>query len=88
MIKRMRVTSKDDIPEDWKDHVLVLWEEDDVNYSDKEYTNHAFIRITGRTPLEVDRRDLGDSFVYFYRDGWVKVVTFDGGWVGVLVGDQ
>jgi len=88
-LKKLMVQQKDDIPKEWEKQLVILWVEDDAPVPDKESTLSAFMRITGMGAVEVERPiheiDAGDAFFNFYRWGWVKAVTCDGGWVGVLV---
>lgn len=84
MYKTLNVASGDDIKDDWDKHCLILWEEDDVPVPDKEKVAQAFTRIAGKPSICVEI-DHGDSWTQFFRGGWVKHVSFDGGWVGVMV---
>lgn len=60
--------------------------EDDAPVPDKERVESAFIRIVGKSHGEtVKVIDEGDTMFSFYRGGWVKVVSYDGGEVCVLV---
>lgn len=86
MIRPIYVTNPENIPENWEDHLVRLWVEDDIPTPDKETTESAFKRIAGETRGEpIHEIDQGDCSVYFYRGGWVKVISFDGGCVGILV---
>lgn len=88
MFKKQSVTCQGDIGDKWRDRLVVIWEGDDAPVPDKERVDSAFRRISGfstgyhKPVLKVDE---GDEFVYFYREGWVKAVDCEGGWVGVLL---
>jgi hypothetical protein len=81
----MRLGTARDVPENWHDRLVKLWEEDDAPVPDKELTREAFVRIAGHHNIEIHKIDDGDAFYYFYMRGWVKCVSCDGGYVGVLV---
>lgn len=86
MIKHLFTYKPEHIPDDWKKHCVIIWEEDDVPYIDKENTSTAFERITGRTPNDyIHIIDEGDVTYYFYRGGWVRCISYDGGFVGLLI---
>lgn len=91
MIQRNYVRNQHDITENWKDRVVWIWVEDDVNYVDKEFGAAAFKRITGTslsssTPvLTVDE---GDVFYKFFRGGWVLQVSYEGSEVGILTKEE
>ena len=86
MIKKLFVHDLNDIPVDWEQHLVKLWEEDDAPVPDKERTDAAFKRISGlgydRPIYEIDQ---GDQSIFLYRGGWAKAVNCEGGWVGVLI---
>jgi len=90
MFKKQNVTKQDDIGGDWRDWLVVLWEEDDAPVPDKERVYEAFCRISEikhqQHPIYVI--DEGDQFINFYRGGWVKAVSCEGGWVGVLLKEK
>ncbi len=86
MLKKLNAYSREDIPEDWSNRLLILWMEDDAFPADREYTSSAFKRITDcQDHDKIHEHDDGDAFYSFYRGGWVKVSAPDGGMVGVLV---
>lgn len=85
VIKRLHVSKGEDVPADWQERTVVLWEEDDAPVPDKERTDAAFRRIAGRVGDPILTIDQGDQLVYFYRHGWVKTINYEGGWVGVLI---
>lgn len=86
-MKTFTIIHERDVPVDWRDRLVVLWLEDDVNYPDKESTAQAFTRITKMSMRErpVKILETDGTFVSFYRGGWVTVVACDYGCVGVLV---
>lgn len=72
-------------PDDWQDHILTIWVEDDAPVPDKESTNAAFKRITGKDPNQyIERIDNGDHFIYRYLGGWVRLISYGDGAVGVV----
>ncbi len=86
MLKRKLIRREWDIPGNWKDILLSLWIEDDAPVPDKEDVQSAFTRIVGKYHGEpITTIDEGDTIFSFYRDGWVKVVSYEGGAVCVLV---
>lgn len=85
MLRRLEVTQNSDIPENWGDHTLLVWTQDDVNYEGRESLSAAFHRFNPTPRRILKRIDLGDVFVHVYIGGWVKAVTYDGGWIGILV---
>jgi regulator of RNase E activity RraA len=85
MIKRLHISKGEDVPADWQERTVVLWEEDDAPVPDKERTDAAFRRIAGRAGDPILTIDQGDQLVYFYWSGWVKAINCEGGWVGVLI---
>lgn len=85
-LKRNFIHRPEDIPENWRDLTVILWEEDDARPSDAETLQSAFDRITGGDRgAHIHEIDEGDAFYRFYRGGWVKACCCDGGWVGVLI---
>lgn len=84
-LKRLTLGNTQPPPSDWRDRLLVLWEEDVALGSDREHTKDAFIRITGLRYEWPDHTtvDCEDCVYYIYRQGWV--MSFDGGFVGILV---
>ena len=85
-VKRKYVARKRDIPNHAEAKVLILWEEDDAPVPDKERVGAAFRRIT-----QLDAKhalatvDEGDVMTHYYRGGWVRIVSYDGGAVGMLI---
>lgn len=85
-VKRKYVVSKKDTPNHAEAKVLIVWEEDDAPVPDKEDGPAAFRRITQlndkHTLATVDE---GDVITHYYRGGWVRTVSYDGGAVGMLI---
>lgn len=78
----------DDAPDNWIDHVVWLWHEDDARPVDRERVCDAFRRITGhhnRDLHKVAYFDGGDCMATLYRGGWVSGSSCEGGLVGVLI---
>lgn len=80
-----RPAKESDVPVNYREYVLVVWEEDDVGYADKERTETAFNRLANRPGKLVKTIDLGDEIIHFYNGGWIKAVNCEGGWVGVML---
>ena len=87
MLKRNYIHRKDQIPEDWNEHCLVLWEEDDALPADREHGEVAFMRISGirGKPNRIQRIVEDDTVTDFYRGGWIWGYNAGLSWVGVLV---
>lgn len=89
MIQSYPVYKKEHIPEDWEERLVALWSEDDVPIIDKERTDTAFKRITKEDPKNylhvIDRQD---HAYYFYRRGWVRLISCEGGAVFLLIRDK
>lgn len=87
MLNRLFTHTKQDIPDDWKSCLAVLWVQDDVPYAGRERVAGAFPRISGvretEEPIHTD--DQEDAIYTFYRGGWVRCVSCEGGFVGVLL---
>ena len=85
-VKRKYVVSKKDIPNHAEAKVLIVWEEDDAPVPDKERGRDAFTRITQLDPKHaLATVDEGDVITNYYRGGWVRIVSYDGGAVGMLI---
>lgn len=93
MLKMQRVRTRQDIPDNWRERLVVLWSEDDARPVDRERGTEAFERIAGfnadakrETHHIHTAHEYGDDvFTYFYRGGWVFRSTCEGTQVGVLV---
>lgn len=98
MLKKNMIYHEDHVPDNWRDYAVVLWMdsrakdldsmEDDAPVPDKESTVAAFHRISEcRTGSHVKFIDEGDQMFYFYRGGWIRAETCEGGWVGILTAE-
>lgn len=86
---------KGNVPPDWHDRVIVLWEEDDALRSDPtaEHIAQAWERHVGHPYNERSRHergplaewDGGDSGETVYEGGWVIGWTPDGSYLGRVV---
>lgn len=85
---KVRRLKRDDNAEDLIPHIVILWEEDDALVPDKERGWEAFARMAPRG-LNYKHHDLsfdgGDVSYYFYRNGWVRIHSYEGEAIGVLV---
>jgi hypothetical protein len=73
--------------------ILTLWVEDDAPVPDKERVDSAFERMSGYTKSQCKRNlkrkiDRGDWIAFIYRNGWVKIISCEGGAVGVLIEEK
>lgn len=91
-MKRLYVFSAQDVPADWVDRVVILWEEDDClrHDPDAERAAGAAYRMF-RFDLEssshrvLARHDYGDAGYVLYSGGYVIGWSYMGGSVGILV---
>ena len=88
-IKRIYAFGPEDAPEDWFNHVLWLWSQDEC-VPDGESLDEALCRLYGRSgasPLRLATSDQGDCIYALFSCGWVT--SFGpgqrSGEVGVLV---
>lgn len=90
MLKMKHTYSSQDIDSNWRDHCVMIWQEDDALVPDKEHTNNAFERISALslTSMPFHEIDEIDQFVYFYSGGWVRVINYEGGWVGIMIEEK
>lgn len=84
MLSEPRTVQRDFLhSEGWEDRILTIWMEDDVAHG--ESTDDAFVRITGKDLDQyIEKIDGKDHFIYLYRGGWVRVISYEGGEVGIV----
>jgi len=87
IVERNNVQSPKDLPENWQDLVLELWEEDDARPPDRERGADAFRRFANQpTPNKPIATYYGGDYVLcVYRGGWVTGQYPEGAVVGVLI---
>lgn len=91
-MKRHYVYKEQDVPSDWVDRVVILWEEDDClrhdpdaeRAKDAAHRMFRFDRKSGTNRI-LARADFGDSGYDLYSGGIVICWSYQGGSVGVLV---
>lgn len=76
---------KEDIPENWQDHQLQLFVEDDAQVPDKERVYQASQRFISSHVKPIHKIDDGDALYTFYSDGHVVCNSYDGGYVALLL---
>lgn len=91
-MKRHHVYREQDVPADWADRVVILWEEDDClrHDPDAERAEDAAHRMFGFNKKSdrnriLARSDFGDSGYNLHSGGIVIGWSYAGGSVGVLV---
>ena len=86
-VKRLFILKKEQLPDDWQQRILWLWQEDDAPVPDKEKTNSAFARISNMHHSKgiIGVHDYEDYVYTIHVGGWVRRFDYDGGRVGVLV---
>ena len=75
-------------PDDWENHIVILWEEDDARPEDRERITSAWKKITGHDKKwrgdAIAIVDRGDWGARLYSNGYVDIYSCEGEALGIL----